>query len=413
MCNLAIHALCCFFLLGESDILKEPNWCLKTFSGLLDDTSTHDVILKTSDGCNVSGHRAIIAAGSPMFRAMLYGDMKESHEKEIELPFVDSSSLQRLLAFMYTGQVEVNPDEYCGLLLAARYFNIVALEAKCIDMIASSLNDLNCCKFTIFAAEQQLDVLLKQCYVYMQSNMDKIINSPDFKCLPAESMIEMCNNSELCVKELDLFFAVQEWSEHQKASLSEETIKEIFKLIRYPLIHIANLIEMVGPSSQADPYLYKSALEYHILPNNFNGPQDQIKIRKYYFDFSTTSPSMLIKHGPKGTLIANEQLRPCKCFTDIYPTESSPVRFKLYLKCFGEIRLLVGYQLPNDYASYARINVSRLPLHQEVDGCISLKENHLCIGVGNESARIVLVDVAIKFGVYMKSKAGEVQITKM
>ena len=395
--------------------MKEPEWCLETFSGLLGDSSTHDVILKTSDGGTVSGHRAIIAAGSPVFHAMLYGNMKERNEKEIELPSIDTSSLQCLLTFMYTGQVEATPNECCGLLLAARYFNVVALEAKCIDAIAVSLNHLNCCKFTIFAVEQQLDVLLEQCYVYMQDNMDKIIDTPEFICLPAESIIKICNNSELCIKELHLFFAVQEWSENQKATLSEETIKSIFQLIRYPLIHIAKLIEVVGPSNQADPCLYKTALEYHILPNNFSGPQDQIKLRKYYFDFHTTSTGMLIKHSAKGTLIANQSEglgQSCKCFADIYPTESNPVQFKLYLKCYDEIRLLVGCEL---LKTYARLHVHRLPLHQEIDGCITPKENRLHIKVGNESSSIPFedFDYQISFGIYIRNKGGEVKITRM
>ena len=414
------HFDCIFFPLDatqeERNILKEPEWCLKTFGNLLGDSSTHDVIFKTSDGGRVSGHRAVIAAGSPVFHAMLYGNMKESNEKEIELPSVDTSSLQCLLTFMYTGQVEATPDECSGLLLAARYFNVVALEAKCIDTIAASLNDLNCCKFTIFAVEQQLNVLLQQCYEYMQSNMDKVIDTPEFKCLPAESITEICNNSELCIKELDLFFAVREWSEYQKASLPEQTIKSIFRLIRYPLIHIANLIELVGPSNLADPYLYKTALEYHILPNNFSGPQDQIKLRKYYFDFQTTSTGMLIKHSPKGTLIANQSEglgQSCKCFADIDPTESNPVQFKFCLNCYGEIKLLVGTQ---DFKTYTRLPVHRLPLHQEIDGCITLKEHRLRIKVGNENSSIPFEefeDLQISFGVYIKNKGGEVQITKM
>ena len=406
-----------FFVLDaiqeEKSILRESEWCLETFSGLLGDSSTHDIILKTSDGGTVSGHRAMIAAGSPVFHAMLYGNMKERNEKEIDLPSVDTRSLQCLLTFMYTGQVEATSDECCGLLLAARYFNIVALEAKCIDTIAKSLNDLNCCKFTLFAVEQQLDMLLKQCYVYMQNNMDKIINTPEFKCLPAESITEICNNSELCIKELDLFFAVQEWSEYQKASLPAETIKSIFQLIRYPLIHIANLIEVVGPSNQADPYLYKTALEYHILPNNFSGPQDQITIRKYYFDFHTTSPGMLIKHSPKGTLITNQSEglgQSCKCFVNINPTEFDPVQFKVYVKYYGEMRLLVGCQI---FKTYARLPERNLPLHQEIDGCILLKDNRLHIKVGNKSSNILYENFQISFGVYIKNKGGEIQITKM
>ena len=61
-------------------------WCSNTFSSLLQDTSTHDVTFKTSDGGSVSAHRVIVAASSPVFHAMLYGNMKESNQKEIELP---------------------------------------------------------------------------------------------------------------------------------------------------------------------------------------------------------------------------------------------------------------------------------------------------------------------------------------
>ena len=36
----------------------------------------------------MSGHRTIVAAGSPLFHAMLYGNMKECREKENELSLV-------------------------------------------------------------------------------------------------------------------------------------------------------------------------------------------------------------------------------------------------------------------------------------------------------------------------------------
>ena len=401
----------------EKNILKEPEWSVKILSGLLDDPSTHDVTFKTSDGGSVSGHRLIVAASSPVFHAMLYGNMKESNEREIELPSVDANCLRNVLTFVYTGQVEATLAEYQSLLLAAHYFNVTALEAKCIDGIAGSLTDLNWCKLTVFAKQQQFDALLKQCYVYMRNNLDKIINTPDFKCLPAESMIEICNNSELCIKELDLFFAVNEWSDYQKGTLPEDTIKSVSQLIRYPLIHAADLVEIVGPSSYADLYLYRTALEYHVWPNNFSGPQDQIKIRKYYFDFRTNSKGMCIEHNPKGTFITNESESEgpsCKCFVKIHPTESSPVQFKICLRSCGDIRLLAGSRV----TKIARLSVHNFPLHKEFNGCITLKENHLQIKVGNDCASISYKDYEtihkeeISFGVYIKNKGGQVRIIK-
>ena len=394
------------------NILKVPEWSVKLLSGLLDDPSSHDVTFKTSDGGSVSAHRLIIAAASPVFHAMLYGNMKESNEKEIELPSVDANCLQNLLTFVYTGQVETTLAENQSLLLAARYFNITTLETKCIDTIVGSLTDLNWCKLTAFAKQQQFDALLEQCYVYMQNNLDKIVNTLDFKCLPAECMVEICSNSEVCIKELDLFFAINEWSDYQKDTLPEDIIKSVSQLIRYPLIHASDLVEKVGPSHHTDQYLYRTALEYHVWPNSFSGPQDQIKIRKYYFDFRTNSKGLSIEHNPEGTFITNEsEPEACKCIAKIHLTESSPVQFKLCLRSRGDIRLLAGFRL----TKVACLSVHNFPLHKELDGCITLKGNHLQIKVGNESASIAFKDseMANTFGVYIKNKGSQVKIIRM
>ena len=58
-----------FKVIGKKKILHDSNWCFTTLSSLLNDPSTHDVTFKTSDGGSVSGHRAIVAAGSPVFHA--------------------------------------------------------------------------------------------------------------------------------------------------------------------------------------------------------------------------------------------------------------------------------------------------------------------------------------------------------
>ena len=44
--------------------------------------------INTSDGGSVGSHRAIVAAVSPVFHAMLYGNMKECREKENKLSLV-------------------------------------------------------------------------------------------------------------------------------------------------------------------------------------------------------------------------------------------------------------------------------------------------------------------------------------
>jgi len=58
----------------DSTLQDTPEWYPTTFDALLEDSSTHDVTFKTSDGGSMSAHRVIVAAGSPVFHAMLYGN---------------------------------------------------------------------------------------------------------------------------------------------------------------------------------------------------------------------------------------------------------------------------------------------------------------------------------------------------
>ena len=106
---------------SKKEILQDSNWCSTTLSSLLDDPSTHDVTFKTSDGGSVNGHRLIVAASSPVFHAMLYGNMKESNEKEIELSLVDTETFKALLSFMYTGKIEIDSENCLSILEAALF----------------------------------------------------------------------------------------------------------------------------------------------------------------------------------------------------------------------------------------------------------------------------------------------------
>ena len=48
-------------------------------------------------------------------------------------------------------------------------------------------------------------------YTFMYSKAYKVINGASFKTLPSEIMLEFCQSSDLCIKEISLFVAVVEW----------------------------------------------------------------------------------------------------------------------------------------------------------------------------------------------------------
>ena len=259
----------------KEETLEDLDWYLTVLSPLLNDTSTHDVIFRTSDGGSVSGHRLIVGAGSPVFHAMLYGNMKESTEKEVDLPSINTETFKALLSFMYTGKVKANSENCLSLLEAANYFNVTALEKKCADLIGTSLNIENCCTFAIFANNKKLYILLENCLTFMYLNAHKVIEDANFKTLPSEILLKFCQSSDLYVKEINLFLATVEWCQHQKSNVSDDTVKSILQQIRYPLISITDLLEKVCPTKLADSVLYTLALEFHHMPSKYDGPQIQ------------------------------------------------------------------------------------------------------------------------------------------
>jgi len=66
--------------------------------GILKDPSTHNVMLVTSDGGSVSGHKAILAASSPVLCAMFSDNVHTSGKMEILLPLVDAETFFSLVS---------------------------------------------------------------------------------------------------------------------------------------------------------------------------------------------------------------------------------------------------------------------------------------------------------------------------
>ena len=318
---------------------------------MLKDSTTHDITFKTADGGSLGAHRAIIAASSPVFYAMLYGKTKESKESEICLSSTNADMLEKIFTFIYGGVVQVSSDECLTLLQAAHYFDIAALETKCGEMLVSTL-DINCDLGSIikFAVEQQLDLLFTQCLELMEVNAGKVINSPWFKTLPLCMMLAFVKSSKLEVREIDLFLAVARWYKDQENVLSADDKKQVFQLIRYPLMSLSDLLEKVRPTQLADQNFYTAALEYNcmdmskICKSEFS--QNQLSMRKYYFNFSS-SPKLLIEHTGKGTVITITEDSWLCSMAEIYPTKEKPVKFKIYvenLSLTGQIRLAGGYE---------------------------------------------------------------------
>jgi len=407
---------------------RDDTWCPYLLSIILGDTSTHDVTFKTSDGGSVSAHRVIMGARSPVFYAMLYGNTKERNESEIELPTVNTEILRMVIDFIYTGQMwSTCLDQCLGLLQAAHYFDVDVLQDMCSDMIAESLDVHNYCSFFRIAVEKQFQILSQRCLEFMEENAYEIIKGTEFTSLPFEAMTMFVSSSNLEVRELDLFIAVLQWScaKHQKGNLTEEEFQKLLKLIRYPLMQVSDLLEKVRPTNMADADLYRAALEYHLMPESYTGPAEQIKIREFYFDFYE-APDMQVSYTPKGTLITRvdgktEEDSVGGITATIVPiNEQQPVLFKVCVKnsdIDSIIKLLVTFKdeiaPEGSHKPFSRIRIDNLPIGKEVDGLFAVKGDTMLMKIGDNVASTSVRGKQLFICISMNCCGDQLQFTRM
>ena len=382
----------------KRETIQNSDWCASTFSALLDDPSTHDVTFKTSDGGSVSAHRAIVAAGSPVFHAMLYGNMKESNEKEIELPSVDTETFKALLSFIYTGKIEIDSVNCYNVLEVAHYYNVTLLESISVDFIASLLTTENCCEMAVLSKDKGLDVLLNKCLNFIFTNAYKVVQHTSFYSLSSELILMICKSSDLCISEIGLFLAVVKWYEHQKMEVPKEEIQKIVKEIRYPLITISDLLDKVRPTEIADKDLYTLALEYHHVPNKFCGPQSQLEKRKWpkksQFKFTAISTNMNTLNNDDGSVTihrVNGTGWNGVCAARVHLTEQNPIYFKTQhltgSSCIFSLRScpnnLVHFGGYGVYGQYSRPSgIEIVNFTGELNSVISLDGNNINATIG-------------------------------
>jgi len=405
----------------KKDILVDSSWCTTVLSSLLNNPSTHDVTFKTSDGGSVSAHRVIVAAGSPVFHAMLYGNMKESSQKEIGLTSVDAATFKILIIFMYSGKVEINSDNCLDVLEAASYFNIAVLETKSSDFIASAINVENCCSIATVASAKKFDTLLKKCLAFVDFNCEKIVDHSSFYSLPCDIVLAICQSSSLHINEIDLFLALVKWQKKQEGNISKNDSEKLLKEIRYPMISIEDLLGKVRPTKWADPVLYTLALEHHYKPDIYDGPPNQLAPRnsRKHFEITNVTPNITASKSGRSVTITKSEISANDwdglCVMQVYPTEKFPIHFKLQIIHTNSdrsgIQLVVrSCQLTSIIANCFRGGIDG-SIGKSAEGTIAINNTNIITTISGRKFKTTMQGDGIYLCVYLYFQLNSVTIT--
>src|SRR2546423_15275323 len=84
------------------------------------------------------GCRAILAARSEVFDGLLYNGMKESYEKQISFPDINSAVMRIILEYIYTGLIKeesLTKDNMVEVFYVADYFQLPDLQNLIIKTV--------------------------------------------------------------------------------------------------------------------------------------------------------------------------------------------------------------------------------------------------------------------------------------
>lgn len=126
-----------------------------------------DLLLNQKEGADVTfkvgpekfvAHRCVLAARSPVFKAELFGSMKEKDARSICINDMDASVFEALLHFVYTDELpEINEEDAAAiaqhLLVAADRYDMERLKLICEDKLCRCL-DVKTAANTLALAEQ-------------------------------------------------------------------------------------------------------------------------------------------------------------------------------------------------------------------------------------------------------------------
>ena len=224
--------------------------------------------LKLSDG-DIDAHKMILAAVSPVFEKMLYGDFKEGRSCEVALPNDSCKIMKILIDFVYNGKCEVNSlDDILPLLeVIDRYqINKVPFQHMIGDAVLGKLDSSNylvvLLKYASVMSEEASRRAAEKVMMYI--NYDIASDFSTTKQIPENVLLSLLQMFNFTNYDLEIFEFLVKWHRYQTSTLgiSLQLTSEIFKCIRYSLIIPQMLSAKVACCDLVDRQLLSHAYHY-------------------------------------------------------------------------------------------------------------------------------------------------------
>ena len=232
----------------SADPFEHLRELLERLDILRNNDSFCDVTIAVKDK-EFKAHRAVLAAASPFFLALLKSDMRERNEQliKVDLEEATESVVEDALKYLYTGNVTIIEERAHNLLATANYLLLPGLKTMVSDFLEDRVTTRNCVFNYYFADKYECVELKAKCCEVINSDFSVVMETGDFLNLDVKQVLEWVSSDDVIVNaEEDVFSGIVMWVSHNKSE-REKHFPELLHQVRLPFVsHDFLLNELVN-----------------------------------------------------------------------------------------------------------------------------------------------------------------------
>lgn len=221
---------------------SERNYKLVTNLGKLYlDDETADVKFIFENGASVAAHKCLLAAGSPVYKQMFFGELKEG--TEIRIVDVSIDVFIAFLQYFYMDVVTYNNTVIGEVMKLADKYDVNGCMELCTRYLTLTLSTHNVCGCYELALLFNLTHLIGVCEEKICMETQKVLESNSFLSCSRHILGRILLMDGLSCDEIRIFQATMMWAMEscKRAGIDESNVENLkqqlgncFDLIRFP-----------------------------------------------------------------------------------------------------------------------------------------------------------------------------------
>ena len=218
---------------------------LKGLASLREEKVLCDVQLK-AQGQQIAGHKAVLAAASPYFRAMFGGSFKETKDQVVSMKEVSFIGLRAVIECIYTTELTALDGENIEcIFVAAHLLQMNDIVEECVGWMGQNITNDCWFKFLEMAdrfSSESIETLVTE---FVLRNFVDVNETKDFENISKAALIKYLSSDLLKtnIKEFTAYKAAKKWILANE--IPAEDIPEIIAHVRFGLVPQETIVKEI------------------------------------------------------------------------------------------------------------------------------------------------------------------------